>query len=441
MANQRPLAIVGSRIIDPSSGTDAVGDILVVEGKIAAIGSGVDGSSVSDDFKTIRAGGQAVIPGLVDMRVFIGEPGGEHRETLESASRAAAAGGVTTMVTMPDTDPPIDDPSLVDFILRRARDTAIVRVHPMAALTKGLLGNELTEIGLLNDAGAVAFTQGRRSLANAQVMRNAMTYARDFDVTIVHETQDPDLTQGSVMNEGETATRLGLPGAPAAAEAIMIDRDLRLVQLTGARYHAAQLSCAQAMDSVRRAKKSGLNISCAASIAHLSLNELDVGPYRTFFKMSPPLRAESDRLALVDALADGSLDIIVSAHDPQDVENKRQPFAEAADGAIGLETFLAVGLRLVHDNQVSLMRLVEAMSTKPAELLGLQAGSLKPGMPADLAFVDIDMPWIVSESDLRSRSKNSAFENARLTGKVVRTLVSGETVHECEADISGGPKI
>jgi len=331
---------------------------------------------------------------------------------------------------MPDTNPVIDDPALVDFMLRRARDTAVVRVHPMAAMTRRLAGEELAEFGLLQEAGAVAFTQGRRSLCDAKVMRNALTYARDFDALIVHHTEDSDLASTGVMNEGETATRLGLPGIPREAEAIMLDRDLRLARLTGGRYHAAQLSCAPALQSLRRAKQDGDRVTAGAAIAHLGLNENDVGAYRTFFKMSPPLRSEDDRRAMVEAVADGTIDVICSAHDPQDVERKRQPFAESADGAIGLETLLAVGLRLVHSGDVPLIRLVDAMSTRPAALLGLEAGTLAPGAPADLVVVDLDRPWIVKEEDLHSRSRNTAFEGARLTGKVVRTMVAGRTVYQ-----------
>jgi dihydroorotase len=427
-----PLVLNNARIVDPSRLVDERGTVIVIGGRIAEAGASAANQGTPDGAEIVDCGGAAVVPGLVDMRVFIGEPGGEHRETLATASEAAAAGGVTTIVTMPDTSPVIDDPALVDFILRRARDTALVHVHPMAAMTRGLLGIELSEFGLLQEAGAVAFTQGRTSLRNAQVMRNALTYARDFGAMIVHHTEDPDLASSGVMNEGETATRLGLPGIPPEAETIMLDRDLRLVQLTGGRYHAPQLSCTAALWSLRKAKDAGLPVTAGAAIANLSLNENDVGAYRTFFKMSPPLRTEDDRQAMVAALADGTIDIVCSAHDPQDVEGKRQPFAEAADGAVGLETLLAVGLRLVHSGDVSLLRLIEAMSTRPAALLQLEAGTLAVGALADLAIVDLDRPWVVREEDLRSRSKNTAFEGARLTGKVMRTVVGGVTVYRSE---------
>ncbi len=424
-----PVLFDNARIVDPSRGIDGLGALLVEDGVIRAAGPDGRGQGAPDGAEIVDLAGKCIVPGLVDMRVFVGEPGGEHRETLETASHAAAAGGVTTIVTMPDTNPIIDDPALVDFVLRRARDTAIVRIHPMAAITKGMEGHELSEFGLLKDAGAVAFTEGRTSVASSQVMRNALTYARDFSAMIVHHIEDKALASAGVMNEGETATRLGLAGIPREAETIMLDRDLRLAGLTGGHYHAAQVSCEQALWSLRRARDEGLNVTASVSINHLTLNEIDVGSYRTFFKLSPPLRSEDDRLAMVSALADGTIDVVVSAHDPQDVEGKRQPFAEAADGAIGLETLFAAGLRLVHDESLTLTRLVDAMSTRPAALLGLDAGTLKPGAPADFAIVDLERPWIVAEEDLRSRSRNTAFEGARLTGKVLQTWLAGRMIH------------
>lgn len=424
-----PVLFANARVVDPARGLDVHGAVLIADGRIVAAGPGVAGQGAPEGAEVVDCRGAAVLPGLVDMRVFVGEPGGEHRETLETASRAAAAGGVTTIVTMPDTDPVIDDPALVDFVLRRARDTAVVHTHPMAAMTRGLGGQELSEFGLLKEAGAVAFTNGRHSVRNTKVMRNALTYARDFDALVVHHVEDEDLSRGGVMNEGETATRLGLPGVPREAETIVLERDIQLARLTKGRYHAAQISCAPAAAIVREAKAVGNGLSAGAAIASLTLNENDIGAYRTFFRLSPPLRSEDDRRAMVDALADGTIDVVCSAHDPQDVEGKRQPFAEAADGAIGLETLLAAGLRLFHSGDVPLIRLVDAMSTRPAKLLGLKAGTLSPGAPADLILVDLERPWIVREEELHSRSRNTAFEGARLTGKVLRTVVDGRTVH------------
>jgi dihydroorotase len=333
-------------------------------------------------------------------------------------------------VCQPDTNPAIDEPAVVDFVLRRARDTAIVHVHPMAALTKGLKGEEMAEIGLLKAAGAVAFTNGATSVTNAQVMRRALTYAGDFDALIVHHTVDPDLTGEGVMNEGEFAARLGLIGAPKAAETIMLERDMRLVALTGGRYHAASITCPESLEVLRQAKQAGLDVTASASINHLTLNEVDVGAYRTFCKLTPPLRSDADRAALVDAVASGLIDVVMSDHDPQDVETKRLPFAEAAPGAIGIETMLAAGLRLVHAGAIELATLLKAMSTRPAELLGLAGGNLRPGSAADVIVIDLDVPWILDPAELKSKCKNTPFDEARLQGRVVRTIVAGRTVYE-----------
>jgi dihydroorotase len=417
-----------ARVVDPSRGVDEVGTVIVDGGKIVAAGKGALNQGAPDGAEVIDCAGKAVLPGLVDGRVFIGEPGGEHRETIASASLAAAAGGVTSIVMMPDTDPIIDDVALVEFILRTARDTASVNVYPAAAITKGFAGREMTEFGMLKEAGAVALTEGRHSLASALVMRRALTYARDFDAMIAHETEDADLASGGVMNEGLYATWLGLPGIPREAETIPLERDLALARLTGGNYHAAKISTARSVAAVVRAKADGARVSAGISINSLSLNDNDVGEYRTFFRLSPPLRAEEDRLAMIEAVKDGSIDIVVSSHDPQDVDTKRLPFADAAAGAIGLETLLAVALRLHHNGEVPLTRLVETLSTAPAKLFGLPGGTLAPGAAADLAVVDLDAPWIVREADIRSRSKNTCFEGARLQGKVLQTVVAGRTV-------------
>lgn len=425
-----PLVFHNVRLVDPASGLDGPGGLIEIDGRIADVGAHVGADNAPDGAEVVDGRGNVLAPGLVDMRVFTGEPGFEHRETIASASRAAAAGGVTTMICMPDTDPVIDDVALVDFVQRLARDTAIVRVRPMAALTKGLRGTEMTEIGLLLEAGAVAFTNGRRAIASARVMRRALTYARDFDALVVHHPEDADLVGDGVMNEGETATRLGLLGIPAEAETIMLARDLSLAGLAGGRYHAAQLSAAGSLAPLRGAKGKGLPVTASVAIANLTLNENDIGPYRTFFKLSPPLRAETDRQALVEALADGTIDTIISSHDPQDVETKRHPFAEAADGAIGLETLLAAALRLHHSGDVPLPRLIDALSTGPARLLGIEAGTLARGAPADLVLFDPDAPWVVDVGALSSRSKNTPFEGARMQGRVVRTVVAGRTVYD-----------
>lgn len=425
----RPILLANARLIDPSRDIDGPGDVLIADGVIRDAKRGIGAAGVPEGTQIFNCNGMVVAPGLVDMRAFVGEPGASHRETLASASQAAAAGGITTIICQPNTSPAIDNSATVDFVLRRARDTAIVNIHPMAALTKDLGGKEMTEFGLLKAAGAVAFTDADRSVTNALVMRRALTYARDFDVLIVHHTEDPDLVGEGVMNESELSSRLGLAGIPAAAEAVMLERDMRLVALTGGRYHAASLSCADSLDILRRARDAGLRVSASVSINHLTLNENDIGPYRTFLKVSPPLRSEDDRKALVSAVAEGLIDVVMSDHNPQDVEVKRLPFAEAAPGAIGLETMLVAGLRLVHAGEISLAALIRAMSTRPAELLGLNAGTLKPGAPADVIVIDTEEPWIVDPDALKSKCKNTPFDEARLTGRVTRTIVGGRVVY------------
>src|ERR1700758_1031674 len=362
LSDRQPILLTDARIIDPSRDLDFTGDLLIAEGVIRESKRGIGAAGVPEGTEIVDCRGKVVAPGLIDMRAFVGEPGAEYRETFASASQAAAAGGVTTIICQPDTSPAIDEPATVDFVLRRARDTAIVHVHPMAALTKGLAGKEMTEIGLLKAAGAVAFTDGARSVTNAQVMRRALTYARDFDALVVHHTEDPDLVGEGVMNEGEFAARLGLVGIPDTAEAVMLERDMRLVALTGGRYHAASVSCAESLEILKRARDAGHAVSASASINHVTLNENDIGPYRTFLKLSPPLRTEDDRRALVEAPASGLIDVIMSDHNPQDVEVKRLPFAEAESGAVGLETMLSAALRLVHNDTLPLPTLIKAMS-------------------------------------------------------------------------------
>ena len=427
MISDRPILFTNARLVDPASGREERGGALVQDGLIAAVGAQV---AAAADAQVVDCAGQVLAPGLIDMRAFIGEPGAAHRETLKSAGEAAAAGGVTTIVSMPDTNPVLDDPAIIDFVMRRARDTSIVHVRPAAALTKGLKGQEMAEIGLLREAGAIAFTDGLRSVTNAQVMRRALTYARDFDALIVHHVEDPDLVGAGVMNEGEFATRLGLPGIPHEAETVMLERDIRLVRLTGGRYHAAMLSCADSVEIMRAAKARGLPVTCGVSINNLALNENDIGDYRTFLKLSPPLRHEDERQAMIEALAEGAVDVIVSDHNPQDVETKRLPFAEAANGAVGLETLLSAALRLVHSGQISLAKLLRAMSTRPAEILGLPGGRLERGAPADLILFDPEAPYVLDKRDLRSLSKNTPFDEARLEGQVTMTVVAGRIVFD-----------
>jgi dihydroorotase len=430
LPDRRPVLLANARIIDPSRDLDFDGDILIADGVIRDVRRGIGAAGVPEGTEMVDCRSKVAAPGLIDMRAFVGEPGAEYRETFASASLAAAAGGVTTIVSQPNTSPAIDEPAMVDFVLRRARDTAIVRVHPMAALTRGSRGNEMTEIGLLKAAGAVAFTDGAKSVTNARVMRRALVYARDFDALVVHFTEDPDLAGEGVMNEGEFAARLGLIGVPKAAETIILERDLRLAALAGGRYHAASVTCAESVQVLHRAKEQGLAVTASASINHVTLNEIDVGSYRTFCKLAPPLRAEEDRVALVEALRSGVIDTVVSDHDPQDVETKRLPFAEAAPGAIGIETMLAASLRLVHSGNIALPTLLRAMSTRPAELLGLPGGTLRPGSPADVVVFDPDAPWVLDRAELKSKCKNTPFDEARLSGRVTRTIVAGRTVYE-----------
>src|SRR5712671_86600 len=403
LTDRRPILLANARLIDPSRDFDGVGDVLIADGTIRESRRGIGAAGVPEGTDIVNCGGKIVAPGLIDMRAFVGEPG---------------------------TSPVIDNSATVDFVLRRARDTAIVNIHPMAALTKGMRGEEMTEIGLLKAAGAVAFTDGDRSVTNAQVMRRALTYARDFDALIVHHTEDPNLVGEGVMNEGEFAARLGLVGIPNAAEAVMLERDMRLVALTGGRYHAASLSCIESLEILKRARDAGLAVSASVSINHVTLNENDIGPYRTFLKLSPPLRTEDDRLALVAAVASGLIDVVMSDHNPQDVEVKRLPFAEAAAGAIGLQTMLPAALRLIHNGEMDFKTLIRAMSTRPAELLGLPGGSLRAGSPADVIIIDADIPWVLDPADLKSQCKNTPFDEARFSGRVVRTIVGGRTVYE-----------
>lgn len=420
---------INARIVDPASERDEAGGLLVEDGIIADVGPHLRRNAPAGAV-VVDCRGCVLAPGLIDGQVFVGEPGGEHRETLKTASHAAAAGGVTTIVVMPDTNPVIDQVALVDFIQRRARDNAVVHVATMAAMTRRLAGEEITEIGLLQRAGAIAFSNGKASVANTRVMRNVLNYAKDFGALIVHYTEDPYLAGSGVMNSGEWATRLGLTGVSKVAETIILERDVRLVEMTRSRYHAATITCPESLDVVRNAKRRGIAVTCGVTINHLTLDEKDIGAYRTFFKVRPPLRSDDDRRAMVDAVAAGEIDVIVSSHDPQDADVKRRPFAEAADGAVGLETLLAAGLRLVHSGDVTLMQLLRPLTINPARLFGLDTGELAKGKPADLVLFDPDEPWVVNKDLLRSRSKNTPFDDAKLQGRVLRTVVAGETVYE-----------
>lgn len=426
-------AFVQARLLDPASGLDELGALLVEHGRIRDLGARLFHDGLPGDAQIVGCKGLALAPGLIDMRVFTGEPGSEHRETLESASRAAAAGGVTTIAVMPNTEPVIDEPSLVDFILRRAAATASIRVLPMAALTRRLAGETMTEIGLLKEAGAVAFTDGDRTIANARVMRRALAYASTFEALVVGHAEDPELSDGAAMNEGEFATRLGIPAAPALAETLIVERDIRLVELTGARYHFGQISTRAALEAVIAAKARGLPVTCGVSAHHLTLNELDVDAYLTFRKVKPPLRAESDRLAMAEGAASGAIDVIVSSHDPQAADTKRQTFAQAAFGAVGLETLLPAALQLHHNGDASLLDVLERLTAAPARILGLPAGRLARGAPADLTVFDPGEPFRVDAEELHSRARNTPFEGRTFQGRVHLTYVDGKRVFDRSA--------
>lgn len=419
------ILITNARLLDPASGLDVIGGALIEDGKIVEVGAAIKDASGAE---VIDAGGLALMPGLIDMRVVTGEPGAEQKETFKSAGRAAAAGGVTTMVVMPDTDPVIDDISLVGFILRRAPTQTKVRVLPAAALTRGLNGELMTEMGLLQEAGAAMFCNGARSVGDALVMRRALSYSTAFNALVAHRPEDPALARGGAMNEGERAARLGLSGIPAEAELIMAERDLALAALTGARLMLDMLSSAATLAPLRRAKAQNDKILASVSVHHVTLNETEVEDYRTFAKLSPPLRREEDRRALVEAVGDGTIDVIVSGHDPRPAEDKRLPFDEAAFGAAALETLLPAALMLHFADGVPLLSVLRALTSRPADILGLEQGRLKKGAPADLILVDLDAEYDFDAAKLTSKSRNSPFDGRKLRGQVKRTMVGGETI-------------
>lgn len=419
-----------ARLIDPEAQSDATGWLLVKGGRIAAIGTG---TPPKDADRVIDASGKCLAPGIVDIGVKTCEPGERHKESIRTAGAAAAAGGVTTMVTRPDTDPCIDTPEALAFVKRRGEQVSPVRMLPMAALTKGRAGREMTEIGFLLDAGAAAFTDCDHVVTDTKVLTRAMTYARGLGALIIMHPQEPGLSGGAAVTSGKFASLKGLPAVPPMAERIGLERDLALVEMTRVRYHADQISTAAALPALARAKAAGLDVTAGASIHHLTLNEFDVGDYRTFFKVKPPLRAEDDRLAMVQAVADGTLDIISSMHTPQDEESKRLPFEAAASGAVALETLLPAAMRLYHAGDLNLPQLFRAMALNPARRLGLDAGTLAQGAPADLVLFDPDAPFVLDRFTLRSKSKNTPFDGMRMEGKVLMTLVAGDIIFEKDA--------
>jgi dihydroorotase len=425
----KPVLIRNARLIDPAKNRIEDGAILFTD-KILDVGAV---TSAPDGAEIIDADGAHVAPGLIDMRVVIGEPGAEHKETFKSAGRAAAAGGVTTIVMMPNTTPVLDDQSLIDFVLRRGVDrSGGVRILPAAALTKHLDGELMTEIGLMAEAGAAFFTNGDKPIADSRVLRRALSYATAFDALVAHRPEDPYLADGGVMHEGDLAARLGLPGIPAAAELIMAERDLALAELTGGRLLVDMISSAQTLPALKRAKSRGVKVFASVNVHHLVLNEQDVDGYRTFAKLSPPLRSEDDRIGLVEAVNDGLIDVIVSGHDPQQAEDKRLPFEEAAFGAVGLETLLPAALTLHHNGAAPLTTLMRAMTLRPAEILRLGSGRLTKGAPADIILIDIGAPFRLDSDKLRSKSNNSPFDEKTLQGAVKRTFIGGKTVFNAE---------
>ena len=427
---ERATAYLDARLVDPASGYDGPGCLIVAGGRIADVVRTPSIEGLSADLDAIHCRQAMLAPGLVDIRVKTGEPGAEPKETLKSASRAAAAGGVCSIVLQPDTDPAVDEPAMVDFVLRRARDIGLVHVYAAGAATRGLAGGRIAELGLMAEAGALYFTDVDRSVVDSKVLRRVMTYAKAFGRAVAHRPADPHLTAGAVATEGELAGRLGLASVPAVAERIMLERDLALAELTGAVLIVDQITTADALDSLARAQARGVQVTATASINHLSFNEVDIGDYRTFYRLDPPLRAEPDRQALVEAVASGLVRIVTSAHTPAPAEDKRLPFAEAAPGAVGLETLLPALLSLHHDGGCPLIDLIRTVTLAPAELMGLPTGRLARGAPADLVLCDISAPVVIDPATLVSKSKNSPFDGRRLQGRVLMTVVDGRAAHD-----------
>jgi dihydroorotase len=414
-----------ARLINPETLTDDLGWLRMEGNVIAETGTGTPPRGESID-----CGGKCLAPGIVDLGVKVSEPGERHKESFASAGRAAAAGGVTTMITRPDTQSAIDTPEVLEFVQRRAAEDAIVKVKHMAALTKGRAGHEMVEIGFMLDAGAVAFTDCDHVVEDNKVLQRALTYARSCGALVIGHPQDPGLSKGAAVTSGKFATLRGLPAVSPMAERMGLDRDLALIEMTGVRYHFDQLTTARALPALERAKQNGFDVTAGVSIHHLTLNDLDVGDYRTFFKVKPPLRSEDDRLAMVEGVASGLIDVISSMHTPQDEESKRLPFEEAASGAVALETMLPAALRLYHSGQLGLPQLFRAMALNPAHRMGLASGRLSEGAPADLVLFDADAPFVLDRFKLRSKSKNTPFDGARMQGKVIGTWVEGLRVFE-----------
>ena len=414
--------LTNAKIIDPVSETISDGEVMFEDGIIIP-------KQTAD--KTIDCNGHYISPGLIDIGVKVGEPGERHKESYKSAGVAAAAGGVTTIITRPDTYPAIDTPEVLEFIRRRAQEVCPVNVFHMVALTKERAGREMTEIGFLKDAGAVAFTDFTNVVKNSKILLRALSYAKSLDALVIGHPQDPDLSDATSATSGKFASLRGLPSVTPLAERMILDRDMALVELTGVRYHFDQITTARSISALKRAKESGHKVTAGTSIHHLTLNEFDIADYRSFFKLNPPLRSENDRVAVIDAVNSGIIDVISSFHTPQDEESKRLPFETAAAGAVGLETLLPASLQLFHNQSVSLEKLIKTMTLNPANLLGLPSGRITSGAPADLIVFDADIPFILDRETLKSKSKNTPFDGQKLQGKVRRTIVAGKTVFKC----------
>ena len=420
---------VNARIIDPSQGIDEIGGLIVdANGKIKAVGKKVNKENIPKTSEKIDLKSKVLIPGIVDMKVFVGEPGFEYKENFRSLSNAALSGGVTSVVSMPNTSPVIDNVSMVDFILRRGRDKSGINIFPAATLTRNMEGKLMTEFGLLSRKGIIGFTDATKTIQNSEIMSRIMNYASDLDVLVMQHPEDQELSKGRCISEGEVSTRLGLQGIPDIAEKIIIERDLSLLGEYPCRYHISQLSSAKSVEVIKKYKKEGVNFSAGVSINNLSLNENDIGDFKTFMKVSPPLRKEDDRKALIKGIKDGYIDVIVSDHKPEDEESKRLPFAQAAEGSIGIETLLSLALELYHNQSLSLKKVIETITCNPARILKINKGNLKKGSDADLCIFDLNEPWKVDVSKLKSKSKNAAIENRKLQGKVLMTYLKGESV-------------